>query len=55
MIDFCPEYTPLQTPVLTSFWLRNRIYVVDMEGVLFQIDVEGDDPDLWCWREVMQL
>jgi hypothetical protein len=55
MIDFCPEYTPLQTPVLTNFWLRGFAYVVDMDGMMFQIDADGDDTDLWCWREVIQL
>jgi hypothetical protein len=55
MIDFCPKFTPLDTTVLTSFYLRGYMYVVDMEGVLFQIDVDGDAPELWYWREMAQL
>jgi hypothetical protein len=54
-IDFEPAFTPLGVPVLTSFLSRQFMYVVDMEGMLFQIDTEADDPDLWCWREVVQL
>lgn len=55
IVDFEPAFTPLDVPVLTSFWLRQFMYVVDMEGMLFQIDTEADDPDLWCWHEVVQL
>lgn len=52
---FCPTETPLQIPVMTSFILRDRAYVVDVLGSLFQIQVEGDDPDLWCWHLVQEL
>ena len=54
-INFEPTFTPLGVPVLTSFLLRQFMYVVDMEGTLFQLDTENEDPDLWCWRKVIQL
>jgi len=37
VIDFCPAETPLQVPVLTSFQLRDQVYVVDVEGLLLNI------------------
>jgi hypothetical protein len=55
MIDFEPDETPFGTAVLTSFYIRGNMYVVDLDGYLFQIDTEGDDPNLWCWTEVIRL
>lgn len=55
MFNFEPEFTPLGTSVLTSFQIRDKMYVVDMYGQLFQLLIEGDDPDMWCWIEVIQL
>ena len=55
MIDFRPTETPLDTPVLTTFRLRGYGYVVDVEGTLFQVRTDGDDPDLWCWVVIQQL
>ena len=53
---FFQEFTPLDVPVLTSFELRGHVYVVDMDGVLFQIRPDPqDDPDLWCWQVVQEL
>ena len=55
MINFAPLETPLGVPVRTWFYVRGHVYVVDMDGILFQLDTQGDNPDLWCWREVIQL
>lgn len=54
-IDFCPENTPLDVPVLTSFYVNGRMYVVDVMGTLFCLHTEGDDPDFWCWYIVHEL
>lgn len=55
IFDFCPIETPLGVPVLISFQVRDNVYVVDIEGTLFSLQTEGDDPDLWAWQVVQQL
>ena len=55
MQNFCPKFTPLDVPTLTTFDVRGRTYVVDVLGALFQLMTEGDDPDLWCWQLVIEL
>ena len=53
--DFRPTETPMRVPVVTTFEVRGHVYVVDIDGLLFQLQTEGDDPDLWCWQVVQNL
>jgi hypothetical protein len=53
--EFKPEVTPTGIPVLTAFLVRDRPYVVDVYGTLYQLQVTGDDPELWLWREFQRL
>jgi len=50
MMDFRPTETPLGDPVVTTFEVCGRVYVVDIDGILFRIMTDGDDPDMWCWQ-----
>ena len=45
----------MNTPVLTTFSVRDRVYVVDTDGRLFQLETAGDDPDMWNWQLVQVL
>ena len=55
MITFEPTETPLGVPVLTSFIVRDRAYIVDINGMLLCIHIDGDDPELWYWHVVQEL
>jgi hypothetical protein len=55
MIDFRPTETPLHVPVSAIFEVRGRVYVVDVDGALFNLLTEDDNPEMWCWEEVYQL
>ena len=55
MITFQPTVTPLGVTVLTTFFLRDRAYVVDMEGTLFLLVTDSDNTDDWYWHFVQQL
>lgn len=55
MFDFRPTETPLGIPVVTVFDVRDKVYICDIYGVLYVLDVEGDDPDMWRWIEVIHL
>lgn len=54
-IDFSPTETPMGVPTLTNFEVRGKVYVVDVDGNLFFLDTNGDDPDMWCWQFVQYL
>lgn len=53
--DFRPTETPFGIPVLTTFTIKDRVYVVDTDGLVFQLQIEGDDPELWTWQLVIDL
>ena len=55
MITFQPTVTPLGVTVLTTFFVRDRAYVVDMEGTLFLLVTDSDNTDDWYWHFVQQL
>lgn len=59
MIDFRKLFenkrTPLDVPVLTTFFVRDKLFVVDVEGTLFFVDVDSDDVDQWYWQVVQEL
>ena len=48
-MNFTPDFTPLGVPVLTCFWVRGRAFVVDIDGVLYQINSDDPDPEMWSW------
>jgi Tfp pilus tip-associated adhesin PilY1 len=54
-INFSPTETPLGVPTLTDFQVRDRVYVVDMNGNLFRLDTASDDPDMWNWQFMQEL
>ena len=54
-MDFRPTETPMGVPVCSIFELKGRVFVVDVDGTLFQLDTIGDDPDLWRWLVVCCL
>lgn len=54
-IDFRPEFTPTGIPVLICFRVEGRPYVVDVDGILYALMVQGDDPDMWIWQVFSRL
>lgn len=55
MIDFRPTESPLGIPVVATFQVRDRVYVVDADGMLYQIMTGNDNPEYWSWTVVQYL
>lgn len=55
IFDFENKTTPLGVPVNATFFVRDKLYVVDRLGTLFYVNTEADDPDLWYWEVVIEL
>lgn len=55
MIDFSPTETPMGDPVLLTFEVRDRAYVVDIYGNLFYLYTSDPLPENWLWTSVVQL
>jgi len=53
--DFKPTETPMGVPVLTTFEVHGRVYVVDIEGLMFCLLTDGDEPEEWAWQAVLSL
>jgi hypothetical protein len=53
--DFSSKKTPDGIPVTTTFFVRDKLYVVDRLGAVYYVNVGSDDVDEWYWTVVCYL
>ena len=54
-MEFNPTETPMGDPVLLTFEVMDRAYVVDIYGNLFYLYTSDPLPENWLWTPGVQL